>query len=176
MENYSYVYDGEGRICAVHGPEGMIGYQYGADGARVGKGLITTMSCDITNNGYAPTNDFILDQVNGQMSEMAVGGGVSTWLHTNVTAGGGLLATYDNAGLHFYLNDPLGVAPCPDRPRRFPGTDVPESSFWRSTLLHKVFGRPNGATLHRPGTRSGERTRSRHVPAVLIQCGSMDVP
>ena len=29
--------------------------------------------------------------------------------HTNVWAGGKLLATYDDNGLHFYLDDPLGT-------------------------------------------------------------------
>jgi RHS repeat-associated protein len=31
------------------------------------------------------------------------------WQHTNVTAGGSLIATYDTTGLHFYLNDALGT-------------------------------------------------------------------
>jgi len=108
--NNSYVYDAEGRICAVHGPMGMIGYQYDADGNRVSKGSISVMSCDVTTNGYQPTNNYVLDQNGGQMTELAVDeNGTNTWQHSNVTANGTLIATYDLTGLHFYLNDPLGT-------------------------------------------------------------------
>jgi hypothetical protein len=31
------------------------------------------------------------------------------WQHTNGYATGKLIATYDDNGLHFYLNDPLGT-------------------------------------------------------------------
>jgi len=105
----TYLYDGENRICAVNGPEGMVGYQYDADGNRIGKGTITTMSCDLTQNGYQPTSDYVLDLNGEQLTEVAIAGGVPGWQHTNVTADGMLITTYDNAGLHFYLNDPLGT-------------------------------------------------------------------
>jgi RHS repeat-associated protein len=36
-------------------------------------------------------------------------GNAMAWQHTNVWAGGSLIATYDNDGLHFYFNDPLGT-------------------------------------------------------------------
>jgi RHS repeat-associated protein len=89
---------------------GMTGYQYDAVGQRVGKGTITSMSCDITANGYQPTNDYVLDQSGGQMTELAVDeNGTVAWQHTNVKADGRLIATYDLTGLHFYLNDPLGT-------------------------------------------------------------------
>jgi len=53
-----YLYDGDGRICAVGsepvlGTTIMTGYIYGADGLRVSKGSITTMSCEPTINGCA---------------------------------------------------------------------------------------------------------------------------
>lgn len=35
--------------------------------------------------------------------------GTMVWQHTNVWAGDKLLGTYDQDGLHFYLNDPLGT-------------------------------------------------------------------
>ena len=105
----TYTYDAEGRVCALNGPQGMIGYQYDADGIRIGKGTVTNwQSCDITSNGYIPTTDYVLDQGGGQMSEVSVGNGVQNWVHTNVTANGMLIATYDTLGLHFYLNDALG--------------------------------------------------------------------
>lgn len=102
----TYLYDAEGRVCAVHGTDGMTGYQYNADGQRIGKGVITSMSCDLTANGYTPTTDYVLDQGGGQMTEVSVGAAPG-WQHTNVTANGSLIATYDTAGLHFYLNDAL---------------------------------------------------------------------
>jgi RHS repeat-associated protein len=78
------------------------------------------MSCDLTVNGYQPTADFIVDLAGAQMTELAVDeGGAVVAQHTNVSAAGMLIATYDNAGnlpagtsgytgLHFYLNDALG--------------------------------------------------------------------
>jgi hypothetical protein len=48
------------------------------------------------------------------MTEMAMmttkSGTTYNWVHSNVTASGHLIATYDNTGqgLHFYLNDALG--------------------------------------------------------------------
>ncbi len=43
-----------------------------AAGNRIGKGSITSMSCDITANGYQPQADYILDQSGDQVTEMAV--------------------------------------------------------------------------------------------------------
>lgn len=53
--NITYLYDAEGRICAgdlVPHPASMLGYLYDAEGHRVAKGTITTLSCDITTNGF----------------------------------------------------------------------------------------------------------------------------
>jgi len=119
----SYLYDAEGRICALNGPQGMFGYQYDAAGNRVGRGTITSMSsCDVTQNGYQPASDYVLDLGGGQMTEVSVGGGTQTWGHTNVTANGMLIATYDTtgSGLHFYLNDSLGSRRVQTDPAGFP--------------------------------------------------------
>ena len=178
----SYVYDGEGRLCAVNGPQGMVGYQYDADGNRIGKGAISSMSCDLTANGYSPTTDYVLDPSGGQMTEVSIGsvnGSVSqTWVHTNVTANGMLIATYDTtgSGLHFYLNDPLGSRARPDGCGRLPGTDLPEPSFRQSALLYRRTRYPHGTPLHRTGARLRERAGSRHVPAICLQCEPMDEP
>ncbi|HEY1742945.1 MAG TPA: RHS repeat-associated core domain-containing protein [Granulicella sp.] len=118
--NNSYLYDAEGRICALRGPLGMTGYQYDAAGNRVGRGSITSMNCDVTQNGYQPASDYVLDQSGGQMTEVSVGNGQSTWQHTNVTADGTLIATYDTAGLHFYVNDALGSRRVQTDPAGFP--------------------------------------------------------
>jgi RHS repeat-associated protein len=120
-----YLYDGEGRICAVASSPvpnmtTMTGYLYDADGTRVAKGSITAWSCDPGVNGFQTTNDYILGPGGQQAAEMGVGTASSanpasdsnsalTWQHTNVYAGGALIATYDNDGLHFYFNDPLGT-------------------------------------------------------------------
>ena len=120
-----YLYDGEGRICAVTstpvpGMTTMTGYLYDADGARVAKGRITAWSCDPTVSGFQTTNDYILGPGGQQAAKMGVDTASSanpasdsnsalTWQHTNVYAAGTLIATYDNDGLHFYFNDPLGT-------------------------------------------------------------------
>ncbi len=81
-----------------------------ADGTRVAKGRITAWSCDPAVNGFQTTSDYILGPSGEQVTEMAMDANNSmAWRHTNVWAGGKLLATYDNDGLHFYLNDPLGT-------------------------------------------------------------------
>jgi len=128
-----YLYDGEGRICAVKNLTVgvMTGYIYDAEGTRVSKGTLTYFSCDMNPansdfNGFQPTNDYILGPSGEQVTEMGVGGttdGSTTsslvWQHTNIWVGGTLLGTYDGGagtgnadttyGLHFYFNDPLGT-------------------------------------------------------------------
>ncbi len=44
-----------------------------------------------------------------QVTEYAVSGGTSTWVHTNVFAAGQLLATYNGTDTYFALNDWLGT-------------------------------------------------------------------
>ena len=112
-----YLYDGEGRICAVKstpvaGFTTMTGYVYDAEGNRVAKGAIATWSCDPSVNGLvtaANVTDYILGSGGEQVTEMAQNAsGNMEARHVNVWAGGKLLATYDPNGLHFYLDDPLG--------------------------------------------------------------------
>jgi RHS repeat-associated protein len=110
-----YLYDGEGRICAVAstpipGMTAMTGYLYDADGTRVAKGRISAWSCDPAVNGFQTTSDYILGPGGQQVTEMAMDANNSmAWQHTNVYAGGKLLGTYDVTGLHFYFDDPLGT-------------------------------------------------------------------
>jgi len=64
-----YLYDGEGRICAVKaqpvpGTYTMTGYIYDAEGTRVAKGTITSMSYDLSTNGFQPTNAYVLGLAN----------------------------------------------------------------------------------------------------------------
>jgi len=107
--SYSYLYDAEGRLCAVNNGSQAMGYLYDAAGRRVAKGTITSWSCDPTNN-FTETTRYILGPNGEQMTEMAVSGGTETWVHTNVPAGD-LVATYmnDGQGPHFRIADWLGT-------------------------------------------------------------------
>ena len=105
----AYLYDAEGRICAeqdVYGQGQMTGYLYDAAGNRVAKGNISTMSCDITTNGFQQTAGYVVGASGEQLTEID---GNNNWKHTNVYAGGKQIGTYDSAGLHFYFDDPLGT-------------------------------------------------------------------
>jgi RHS repeat-associated protein len=110
-----YLYDAEGRICAVEstlepGFTTLTGYLYDADGNRVAKGTITTMSCDPTTNGFQLTENYVLGP-GGE--ELTMIDGQGNWQRTNVYAAGLLLGTYDKVAgapaLHFHLTDPLGT-------------------------------------------------------------------
>jgi RHS repeat-associated protein len=112
----SYLYDAEGRICAVAsspvpGITTMTGYLYYADGVRAAKGTIAAWSCDPSVNGFQVTNDFVVGPGNEQLAEYARNtSGAMAIDHNNVWAAGSLLATNDGSGpLHFYLDDPLGT-------------------------------------------------------------------
>src|SRR5271157_3205764 len=96
--------------------EVMTGYLYDASGTRVAKGSITAWSCDPAANGFTTINDYVLGLGGEQVTEMGMGSATTgsttsglAWQHTNVWAGGKLLGTYDNDGLHFYFDDPLGT-------------------------------------------------------------------
>lgn len=110
-----YLYDGDGKVCAVAssptpGMTVMTGYIYDADGQRVAKGTIAKWSCDPSVNGFQTINDYVLGPSGEQVTEMGMdANGNLVWQHTNVYAAGTLIATYDNDGLHFYLDDPLGT-------------------------------------------------------------------
>lgn len=124
--NNQYVYDGEGRICAVQSVDPVTGtfvgawtgYLYDAAGNRVAKGTLSNVNasnaCDITSNGFTPQSGYVVGPSGEQLTEVQwVNGGWNQWIHTNVYAGGKLIATYDgdvNAPrLHFHIDDPLGT-------------------------------------------------------------------
>jgi RHS repeat-associated protein len=100
----------------------LTGYIYDAEGRRVAKGSVTSFVCDPTTSGFSAAvneTDYVLDQAGYQVTEMGSDiNGSMAWAHTNVWAGGQLLATYSaitdtnnqpDAALHFYLNDWLGT-------------------------------------------------------------------
>lgn len=115
-----YLYDGEGRICAVLNNSVpsmpvMTGYIYDADGTRVAKGSLSQFTCDLnpedtSYNGFQTIKDYIIGSSGEQMTEMGTGATNNmTPLRNYVYAAGTLIATYDPDGLHFYFNDPLGT-------------------------------------------------------------------
>jgi len=72
---------------------------YDAEGNRVAKGTITSMSCDPSVNGIATANnetDYVLGPGGEQVTELAQdANGTMNWQRTYVYAGGALIATYD---------------------------------------------------------------------------------
>jgi hypothetical protein len=82
----SYLYDGEGRICAVsltvNGTTFMTGYIYDADGPRVAKVTVQNMnSCDPVTNGFQSTTEYVLGPSGEQVTEVGVstGEGLGRW-------------------------------------------------------------------------------------------------
>jgi RHS repeat-associated protein len=105
-------------VCAVEStPEPgfttMTGYLYDADGDRVAKGTISTMSCNPATNGFQFAKDYVLGPGGEELTTLSVASGTATWQRTNVYAGGGFIGTYDlvsgQPALHFHLGDPLGT-------------------------------------------------------------------
>lgn len=106
-----YLYDGEGRQCAVQtgGTGGPVtGYLYNAEGLRVIKGSMNNFTaCPNSAASFTAINQqFLLDSAGNQVTELNGSGG---WNHTNLWDGTALDGTYDNKGLHFHLKDPLGT-------------------------------------------------------------------
>ena len=105
---YKYLYDGEGRVCAAQNTVSgtMTGYIYDSAGTRVGRGTITSLSCAKSSNGFTPTAGFVTGFGGEQLTET---NGSTGWTHTNVFAGGTLLASYHDSDIYFAFNDWLGT-------------------------------------------------------------------
>jgi RHS repeat-associated protein len=116
----NYLYDAENRLCAVQQTStggDMIGYMYGANGARLGKGALTNFTCDLTQNGMLTANGIALTTgydsgLQGEQLEETDGN--FNMQHYNVLWEGKLLGTftgttYDQSNWHFALNDWLGT-------------------------------------------------------------------
>ena len=104
-----YLYDAEGRVCAVSYYNGTmtayIEYVYDAEGRRVAKGSTTSFNCNPASNGFALTDQYILGLSGEAVSELD---GAGNFLRSNAYANGELLATYTNNSTYFALNDWLG--------------------------------------------------------------------
>ncbi len=114
----SYVYDLEGRICAVasSGPH-YTQYIYDAEGRRVAEGTLQAMptpgqTCKAPTaaNNFTLTKQFLRTASSNQDTELD---GSGNWVHTNIFGDGGLTATYwNNAGtptLSYNFSDWLGT-------------------------------------------------------------------
>ncbi len=114
----------EERICAVRSATGgaITGYVYDAvpvdrsrstgrdaAGTRVARGRLSSFSCNFATNGYSTTTSWVLGPGGEQVTEYAVSGSASTWVHSNVFAGARLNATYSGADTYFALSDWLGT-------------------------------------------------------------------
>lgn len=103
-----YLYDAEDRVCAVKSDTtgAMTGYIYDGAGDRVGKGTVTSFSCNLSSNGFVTTSGYVVGLNGEQLTETNGGTG---WLHTHVYANGKLLATYTSSDTLFELSDWLGT-------------------------------------------------------------------
>ena len=90
----TYLYNAEGRVCAVQGGGAIIGYLYDTEGHRVAKGSLTSLSCDPSANGFSATNTYVIGPDGGEMTEVDQG----AFVHTNVSAGGEMIATFKSDG------------------------------------------------------------------------------
>jgi RHS repeat-associated protein len=109
------LYDAENRVCAVFNSNTGITtqYLYDADGNRVAKGHPANtgnLYCATGAGDFVPDATYVVGQSGEQVSELD---GAGNWVHSNVVAGGQLVATYDQEGtaqlLHFNISDPLGT-------------------------------------------------------------------
>jgi len=104
----AYLYDGAGRICAAENLStgGLTGYIYDGEGNRVAKGSLSSFSCNLSSNGFSIANAYTLGFGGEQLTET---NGAGHFYHTNVFAGGALLATYGGSDTYFALTDWQGT-------------------------------------------------------------------
>jgi RHS repeat-associated protein len=105
----NYLYDAEGRLCAVSYFDGMTTkymlYLYDGEGRRVAKVSNPTFSCTPASTGSILQETYLLGPSGEHITELGQAG---AFLRSNVYANGQLLATYTNNGTYFSLNDWLG--------------------------------------------------------------------
>jgi RHS repeat-associated protein len=109
-----YWYDAEGQLCAVERTIGgpITQYIYDAEGARIGKGTLSTAPATGAtcappmSSGFTLATRWLVGLGGDQVTELNSAG---NWAHSNIFAAGKLTATYDTNGIHFELSDPLGT-------------------------------------------------------------------
>jgi len=142
QQSNQYLYDPEGRLCAVKwAGSSYTQYLYDAEGRRIGKVSPQTLSCAApTGLNSRLTNQYLLDLGGQQVTELSIiqsnGRVIPFALHTNVYVGSHLLATYNlksgNITLHFPLTDPL------------PGSPATGLSRWGGLGTKRVQAAPTG--------------------------------
>jgi RHS repeat-associated protein len=104
----NYLYDPEGRLCAVSYFNGTTTeymlYLYDGEGRRVAKVSNPTFSCT-PGTGSTLMETYLLGPSGEHITEL---GQTGAFLRSNVYANGRLLATYTNDGTYFSLSDWLG--------------------------------------------------------------------
>lgn len=127
----NYLYDAEGRVCAVQwaGSGVVVGYLYDAEGHRVAKGMLPSMTCDpallqVTNTYFIGPDDQVMTEVDSQ----------GTWVRTEVSAAGQYLATYKPDGIHYPISDWLGTKRLQVNPNQASNSGVED------TCLSQPFG------------------------------------
>ena len=106
----SYLYDAEGRLCAVRNYVGVLtGYLYDAAGTRVAKGSLATFSCNFAPTNFTPATSWVLGPGGEQVTEYSTSCPANGWCHTNAFSAGQLQATYHDTGTYFYLGDWLAT-------------------------------------------------------------------
>ena len=103
---YSLAYDAENRVCAAYDTVltgNIMQYLYDTEGHRVAKGhpaqSTTTPVCTTGGSDFKPTEKYILGPSGEQITELVTQpDGSDHWQHTNVYAGGQLIATYGQNG------------------------------------------------------------------------------
>ncbi len=108
------MYDAEGRVCAVKnaaipGMPTYTGYLYDAEGNRVAKGTISTMSCDPTTNQFQITESYVLGPSGEELSMLeetnASGAAQADYIYLN----GRPVAVLNGATLYYLHDDMLGT-------------------------------------------------------------------
>ena len=146
----SYLYDAEGRVCAVaetvNGTTAINGYAYDASGTRVARGSLSTFNCNFASNGFATTASWVLGPGGEQVTEYSVSSGTSTFAHNNVFAAGSLLATYTGTSTYFAFHDWLGSK----------RVEIAANSTCASAFVSLPFGNTsNGNSSYSPIALSG---------------------
>ena len=120
-----YLYNPQGQVCAVQANGSYIGYLYDAEGHRVAKGTLPSLTCDPTN--LQITNTYFIGPDGETMTETSTTG----WVRTEVSAGGQYIATYKSDGIHYAITDWLGSKRMTVNPALSSGNGIEEqcSSF-----------------------------------------------
>jgi hypothetical protein len=167
----NYLYDAENRLCAVQQifSGSLIGYVYAANGPRLGKGNLTSFTCDVTKNGLLIANGLALTNaymVGPQGERLEEVNGNFSLLHYNVFWEGRLLGTfsgttYAQSNWHFALNDWLGTK------RATTNYDGTPSTLISSGPFGDYQSQTGTGTLHRQSTR--HRIQSRRLFGSILQ-------